>query len=72
MFSPQIIIQKFVLQPIYFWQGDAGKGWEVDEKEGGEDGWEDDGDWGELEVGHWHYFGLAVGRLLTFFWFSWR
>ncbi|XP_023343193.1 N-terminal kinase-like protein isoform X2 [Eurytemora carolleeae] len=32
-------------------KGDAGKGWEVDEKDGGgEDGWEDDGDWGELEV----------------------
>jgi len=78
LFSPKSSKIIFCIATYLFWQGDAGKGWEVDEKEGGgEDGWEDDGDWGELEVGHphsflklmvghWHSFGLAEGRSLPF------
>ena len=51
-FWVKIIKNHFCFATNLVWQGDAGKGWEVDEKEGGgEDGWEDDGDWGELEVG---------------------
>lgn len=70
-FPPNHLKSFFCFATYLFWQGDAGKGWEVDEKEGGgEDGWEDDGDWGELEVDHSHSFlKLMVGHSHSF-WFS--